>query len=118
MQMLTRSSGVDGPVETAAYTSAIARRFQFNDQEVALMASVTSAFAKAVQSLKAAQAALISGKTAFSASDFAQQQDLIVQRDQEVVALANQLLDNVRPQTAGYIRATCGLRDSRQGVPK
>jgi hypothetical protein len=103
--MLMNLASLDhSPTAVAAFEAALVPQHGLNAQEAAQIHAAGQTLAALLQQIRSSANAITAGKKTLSDSDTAALQALINQRDQLLETLANQILNSVRPETAGRLR--------------
>lgn len=88
-----------------AYEASLVRKFGLNQQEVNVIHAAGQRLNALLQQLRQQSQATLRGKKAVSTDDAATLASLAQRREELIETLANQILNQVRPETAAHMRA-------------
>ncbi|HLH18972.1 MAG TPA: hypothetical protein VKX45_17260 [Bryobacteraceae bacterium] len=100
--MLMNIGSIDHhPDAVAAYEASLVKQFGLNSQESGFLHGQGQRLNALLKQLRRQSQAIVSGKKNLSAADADALTALINQREQLITTLANEILNAVRPETAG-----------------
>lgn len=103
--VLMQLAAIDGhPNSRQAFEYNLVRQFALSDAEVGALRAAGQEPQVLLVQLRQSVRAIPQGRAGLSQADKAALRALTAQRDQEVEALGNRLLNQVRPQTAAKLR--------------
>jgi hypothetical protein len=102
--MLMNLGSVDHSQDSiSSFEASLVPAFGLNSQEAATIHSAGQTLNVLLVQIRQSSQAITSGKAALSASDLSALSALAAQREAEIVTLANQIVNAVRPQTAAQL---------------